>query len=134
MTKIICTVLCAVSLFGVARNVAILRSVAASGKPLTHSIIGVSICLALAIFWAYGLYGIRKKAPIVWKLGWAVIIGGYLIFVIDASATILRAEQQPIDRWMLLCFVVISSSAIAAYWCYFWTKQKSYFAPPPPSP
>jgi|SRR5690348_11767690 len=130
MTKIICVVLCALSVFGIVRNGVILRSALANGASTSHALLGISASSALAIFWAYALYGISRKAPIIWKLGWIVIIGAYLIFTVRASQSILKV-QEPTDRWIQLLFIVIGAGAITGFWCYFWAKQKGHFVPRP---
>ena len=129
MIKLLCVVFCGISAFGVIRNAVIFRSALANRSPTMSSIFGMCASFAVAVLWSGALYGIQKKARIVWKMGWGVIIGSYLIFVARASASLLAVQQLP-DRWIQLLFVLVASSAITAYWCYLWSKQKRYFIQP----
>ena len=128
--KIICVLFCAISVLGIVRNAVIFRSARASGSSATHSILGLCASFALAVLWVCALYGIQKKARIVWKIGWGVIVCAYLLFLLLASQSVLKVQQLP-DRWIELLFVIVTSTAITGYWCYFWSKQKGYFVPPP---
>ncbi|HEY1471404.1 MAG TPA: hypothetical protein VGF61_20365 [Candidatus Acidoferrum sp.] len=43
-----------------------------------------------ALLYASAAYGIHRRAPVVWKLGWAVLIVSFLQFTIGGVSAVLR--------------------------------------------
>ena len=76
-------------------------------------------------FFASAFYGIHRRVPLTWKLGWGVIVGGYLWFIVSVLSTTLKMPQP--DRWIASCSIVIGTLLVVLYWGYWWWRQKQYF-------
>jgi hypothetical protein len=127
--KLTCLVLCVLSSVAMVRDGLALRSPVVNGTTVEHGILGIAVSLALAVFWACALYGVQHRVPVVWTLGWVVIVGGYVALVIQASSSIVTRLPGGIDRWIPLIAVVMGGGAITVYWCLWWHRQRSYFEP-----
>jgi hypothetical protein len=77
------------------------------------------------IVWPIALYGIHKRLPVAWKLGFAWIGFGSCAFASRALSMMPRTLDHP----AVVAFVVISTIIVAIYWGYWWYRQKSYFSP-----
>ena len=88
----------------------------------------VSSVFAAAFCWA-AVYGIQKRAPIAWKLGWGVIatgLLGFLVRALRATSNIPRNEHPEVAA----ASVIVLGVVVAAYWGYWWNAQKHYFSKP----
>jgi hypothetical protein len=82
------------------------------------------ISLLLSVFFCFGsAYGLHRRALIVWKLGpW--FIG---LICLDWVAESLATAQGLPKAWIASVAIVIGGLAVAAYWLFWWKRQKSYF-------
>jgi hypothetical protein len=93
---------------------------------LSHGVFGTTVSILDAVFWACAFYGIHKRAPIAWNLGWAVIVVGLLEFLIFGLSSTMRLPQAD-NPWIASAAVVVVGGAVATYWSIWWKRQKGYF-------
>jgi|SRR5208282_6227306 len=86
----------------------------------------VPIELAYAGLNAAAFYGIRKRAPIVWKVGWIVLAFGLLDFFIEALSS-TRKIPEASHPWAFRTFILVSGTLVGLYWSFWWRRQKTYF-------
>jgi hypothetical protein len=83
--------------------------------------------LGYALLFGVGFYGVHRKMRIAWKVGWFYLALFYLESIVSAMASTIKLSTS--DRWIASAFVVVSFSAVAAYWARWWHRQKGYFIP-----
>jgi hypothetical protein len=76
-----------------------------------HSDLGRLYAILTAALCAAAVYGIHRRAPIVWKLGWVVLAASFLSFVVMATPDALR--QPPPGCWIISCFIVIGGAVVS---------------------
>ena len=91
-----------------------------------HAMFSTVRPLLLLIFWGSAIYGVHKKAPIAWKLGWGVIGVGLLTFLAGALSAISKLPRTDYPG-VAGAAVVFGGAAVAFYWGFWWSKQKSCF-------
>lgn len=90
------------------------------------SIRGTLVSAALGLFWAGAFYGIHKRLRVTWTLGWCVIVGLFLLFLVRVlpSTTRLPEKDNPV---VASAAAVIGDSIVALYWGIWWKRQRCYF-------
>jgi hypothetical protein len=83
-----------------------------------------------ALFFAGAAYGIQRRAPIVWKLGWGVLGINFLAFVIRGLSIVTKSPQP--ERWIFSAAILLGAAGVTAYWGVWWKRQKPYFDAVPP--
>lgn len=76
-----------------------------------------------SLLYASAAYGIHRRIPVVWKLGWAVLIVSFLEFTIDGVSSVLR---QP-GGWIGAAGILVGGVLLAVYWGRWWNRQRGYF-------
>ena len=75
----------------------------------------------------FAFYGIHRRVPLMWKLGFAIIVGLGAQFLIQSliiwssilgSATNARTQSG---------FLTLATLAVTTYWLFWWKRQKPYF-------
>jgi hypothetical protein len=79
--------------------------------------------LFYALLYASAAYGIQRSVPVVWKLGWAVLIISSLQFMIGGLSSVLR---QP-GAWIGAAGILVGGALISVYWGRWWNRQRDYF-------
>ena len=87
----------------------------------------------LRIFWSLvnaavfggAFYGIHKRAPLMWKLGFIGIIVGAASFLMHATS--LMGSVPRSNAQIESSFLVLATIAVASYWGFWWKRQKPYF-------
>ncbi len=125
VVKICCLALFCVSVFGIVRNAQLISS----ETSVEHASLGLFACVLCALFWASALDGIFKRRPVVWKMGWPVIVTGYVLFAVDAGWSILVVRKNPDHPYVQFAVAEGAGALVCAYWCYFWYRYKDYFLP-----
>ena len=85
----------------------------------------VSSIVDTAVF-GCAIYGIHRRAPLMWKLGFAIIVGLGAQFLIQSLiiwSSIGRATNARIESG----FLTIATLAVTAYWLFWWKRQRAYF-------
>jgi hypothetical protein len=127
--KIVCLLFCMLSIVSVIQGIRVIHSPAVGADSMNHGILGTILSVVDAVFWAVAFYGIHKKAPIAWKLGWVVIVVGLVQFLILALSSAMRLPKTA-DPWVASLAIIAGGCAVALYWSFWWKQQKSYFLPP----
>ena|SRR5260221_8028732 len=76
-----------------------------------------------ALLYASAAYGIQKRLPVVWKLGWVVLVVSSLEFMIRAMGS---ATKVP-GSWVLCIGILVGAVAVTVYWGAWWNRQMGYF-------
>jgi len=99
---------------------------------IVHSIAGYkppwqgpwrSLALVYAAIFAVAFYGIYRRYPLVWKLG-------FVLWYLSAAQFIFQAWwmlwPQPYG-WVGATAVTLFTPFVALYWANWWRRQKSWF-------
>jgi hypothetical protein len=84
--------------------------------------------LVCALIYAGAFYGIQKRAPIMWKLGWCALVSSFLQFTIGALSFSLKLPQP--DKWIASTAILLGGVGVTTYWGFWWKRQKNYFRTP----
>jgi hypothetical protein len=76
-----------------------------------------------ALLYASAAYGIQRRVPVVWKLGWAVLIISSLQFVIGGVSSALRQSGGQIGA----AGVLVGGVLVTVYWGRWWNRKRDYF-------
>jgi hypothetical protein len=79
--------------------------------------------VSLALLYAYAAYGIHRKLPAVWKLGWVVFVFSALEFMIRATSSAVTQA----GGWVACIGIIVGGIGIAFYWGVWWNRQRNYF-------
>lgn len=79
------------------------------------------------VTFAGAFYGIYRRAPIAWRLGWIVLAMWSLAILISGISTAWRLA--PPGCWIVSVAILIGCLAFALLWGRWWERQKSYFIP-----
>jgi len=77
----------------------------------------------LALLYAGAAYGIHRRVPVLWKLGWAVLLISSVEFTVGRIASPLTLP----DGWVACVGILLAGIAITLYWGAWWNRQKDYF-------
>lgn len=80
--------------------------------------------LALAAANAIAFYGVYRRTPVAWKIGWVVLVLAPVSFIIRALPS---AIHQQYGKFGATIGVVLGAIFVAVYWAFWWNRQKSYF-------
>jgi hypothetical protein len=84
------------------------------------------LCAAIAaLVLAAAVYGIQKRAVVVWALGWVALVTSFLSFVVTGLSMAL--QQPPPGREIMSIFIVIGGSVVTVFWGLWWKHQREYF-------
>ncbi len=81
-----------------------------------------------SVFCAVAFYGIHKRVPITWHLGWPVIVAAFVIFLYSALSAVRKIPESE-DPWVAAVAIVIIGAGVAFGLGFMWYRQKDYFAP-----
>jgi len=84
---------------------------------------GRLVALAYAAVLTLAFYGIYRRYPIIWKLGFVVWWLGAADFVFQAWRLLL---PQPYG-WVGATAVTVVTPFVALYWANWWRRQKGWF-------
>jgi len=122
--KIVCVFFCLLSLASALTGT---RAIdwSSGGLHITkHAGIGVMLWSVFnALLYATAVYGIHRRVPMVWKLGWVVLIISSLHFMIGGVSSVLR---QP-GGWVGAAGILIAGVLVTVYWGRWWNRQRDYF-------
>jgi len=83
--------------------------------------------LVYAAFFAVAFYGIYRRFPLAWKVGWVVVVASTAAFIVQ----VWLVDVQPPDAaaaWFKLA-AALGGIPVGIYWGFWWYKQKRYFIP-----
>ena len=127
LLKAVCILFCLLSVASSVTGIRTVRWSTAAGLTITkQSGIGIAVSsLVVALVYAIAAYGIHRRAPIVWNLGWVALVICFLSFSISALSSSLRLPRP--DCWIASTAIVVVGAAVTAYWGAWWKRQKGYF-------
>jgi uncharacterized membrane protein len=134
--KIICILFCVLSLVSGLTGVRSFHASISAGKSVNSSaniVISKNIAFRIyaflnAILCGAAAYGIHKKVPATWKLGWVVLVVSLLNALVSALSSSLKLPLP--DRWIASSAIVIGICAVAIYWGLWWKRKRNYFETP----
>jgi hypothetical protein len=92
----------------------------------SHSSIGLMRALVIACVYAAAAYGIHRRMPIVWNIGWAAI--AFLFLYVLWTALPLSLRIPPKDHPFIFCVAVLIADAVVALgWGWWWWRNRPYF-------
>lgn len=100
-----------------------------AGAASSRFFLGTISSAFVAALCGAAIYGIHKRAPITWKLGWALIAAELLElpkFAFSATAGVPNGD----DPNVAVAAVIVGGAMVVLYWGWWWNRQKGYFAKP----
>jgi hypothetical protein len=80
--------------------------------------------LAAAAFFALAFYGVYRRSPITWKLGWLFLLAGAADLIFEAWLGLIH---QPYG-WMGALAAAAGVIGVTIYWGIWWQRHRDYFA------
>jgi hypothetical protein len=93
--------------------------------PARSTTVRDTVFLVNTMICAAGFYGIHKREPLAWTLGWLGLGLFFSEWIVFCMVSALKA-RVPDVRYIFLLLVVIGFR-VATYWGYGWWCQKVYF-------
>jgi hypothetical protein len=94
--------------------------------PDLHSVARWTFSIVNLFALAGGAYGIHRRWPSVWKLGWAVIAFCSLAALRSVLSARLRVPQR--DHPLIFCAAAITGDLlVTTYGSWWWMRRKAYF-------
>src|SRR5580704_2222755 len=123
--KAFCVLFCLFSLVSALTGVRAFHWSTSDGLNITRQggLINTLWSVFNALLFASAAYGIDRRIPVVWKLGWAVLTVFFLEFAIGGVSSVLR---QP-GGWIGAAGILVGGVLVAVYWGRWWNRQKDYF-------
>jgi hypothetical protein len=123
--KAICILFCLLSVVAAFTGIRTFHWSTSDGLNITRQ--GGLVYILWAVFssllYASAAYGIHRRIPVVWKLGWAVLIVSFLEFTTGGVYSVLR---QP-GGWIGAAGILVGGVLVAVYWGRWWKRQRGYF-------
>ena len=118
--KIICILFC---LWGLVSTFAGLQPTEIITRHIAYRIYSFLV----AVLFGFAAYGIHRRKPITWKLGWVLIVVTSLEALLSALSHSLKLP--PPDYWIASSAIVIGNGLAVVFVGFWWKRQKSYFIP-----
>jgi len=83
------------------------------------------LTLVYAAIFAAAFYGVYRRRPIAWKLGWVFLVIGAAHFIFAAWVGLIH---QPYG-WVGAIGATVGGILVLAYWGIWWQRQREYFSP-----
>jgi hypothetical protein len=90
-----------------------------------HGYGGRLLAVGYAAILALAFYGIYRRYPSIWKLGFVALCLSAADFIFNAWQMLL---PQP-EGWVGAAAATVFVPLVALYWGRWWQRQKSYFFP-----
>jgi hypothetical protein len=126
--KMVCVLFCILSLASALSGIRANRLSTSGGLEITKQMgIGFTLWTVFnAMLYGSAAYGIHRRIPLVWNLGWAVLIFSPLEFMIRALSSVLSLA----GGWAPCIVIVVGTIAVTIYWGRWWNRQRDYFRVP----
>jgi hypothetical protein len=123
--KAICILFCLMSVVSAITGIRTFHWSTSGGLNITSQggIVNALWSVFNSLFYASAAYGIHRRIPVVWKLGWAVLIVSFLEFTIGGVSSVLR---QP-GGWIGAAVILVGGMLVSVYWGRWWNRQRGYF-------
>lgn len=80
-----------------------------------------------AVIFVGAFYGIHKRAPVMWKLGFLGIAVSFASFLIRSLLLVRSFSTTATNTRIESGFLVLATVAVAMYWSFWWNRRRSYF-------
>lgn len=80
--------------------------------------------VAIALICGLGAWGIHRRAPITWALGWSVLVLSAIWTLVEVAANLL---SQPYG-WLGILGAVAGVILVVCYWGIWWQRHREYFS------
>jgi hypothetical protein len=123
--KAICILFCLLSVVSALTGIRTFHWSTSDGLNITRQggLVNTLWSVFSSLLYATAAYGIHRRIPVIWKLGWAVLIVSFLEFTIGGVSSILR---QPGGR-IGAAGILVGGVLVAVYWGRWWNRQRGYF-------
>jgi hypothetical protein len=123
--KAICILFCLLSVVSAFTGIRTFHWSTSDGLNITRQggLVNTLWSVFSSLLYASAAYGIHRRIPVVWKLGWAVLIVSFLEFTIGGVSSVL---SQPGGR-IGATGILVGGVLVAVYWGRWWNRQKGYF-------
>ena len=81
--------------------------------------------LGAAVLSGVAFYGVYRRSPIAWKLGWLFLFAGAMDFIFEAWLGLIH---QPYG-WVGALGATVCVIAVTIYWGIWWQRHRDYFTP-----
>ena len=106
----------------IASAISVFRPIVPPGGP-----VGIFLGMVDTVLFGGAFYGIHRRAPLMWKLGFAIILFLGASFLTQSLTmtwnTLGRAPNARIEA----AFISVAALAVTTYWLVWWKRQKAYF-------
>lgn|ERR1700719_759328 len=79
--------------------------------------------IAGAFVSAVSFYGVYRRSPLAWKLGWLFLFAGAANFIAEAWLGLIHQSYG----WIGAVAATLAAVGVTVYWGFWWRKQKPYF-------
>jgi hypothetical protein len=123
--KIFCIVFCLLSVTSAFTGIRAIHWSTLDGLNITKQTgLGFTLWSVFnALLFASAAYGLHQRAPVVWKLGWAVLIISSIQFMIRAMSSAMALP----GGWVACVGIVFGGVVVTLYWGAWWNRQREYF-------
>jgi len=84
---------------------------------------GRLFALVYAALFGLAFYGIYRRYPLTWRLGWVALCFSCATTLLE----IWRSTRSQPDGAIILFLSLAATVAVTLYWGNWWRKQRSYF-------
>ena len=98
-------------------------------RPITplSGTLGIFLSTIDALVFGGALYGIHKRAPLMWRLGFAGIVFLSAMFLLQSLFVMRSVPTKASYAQIQAGFITIATVVVTAYWLLWWKRQKLYF-------
>lgn len=109
--------------------IACITSVISVFRPIMRpsGTLGISLSIIDAAMFGGAFYGIQKRMPLMWKLGFAGIALQGARFLVQSRAVLRSVPMRPTGAHIQLGFLTVGAVVVTGYWLLWWKRQKPYF-------
>src|ERR1700730_1032931 len=123
--KAICILFCLLSVVSAVTGIRTFHWSTSDGLNITRQggLVHTLWSVFSSLLYASAAYGLHRRIPVVWKLGWAVLIVSILEFTTGGVSSVLR---QP-GGWIGAAGILVGGVLVAVYWGRWWNRQRGHF-------
>lgn len=106
----------------IASAISIFRPIVPPGEP-----VGILLAAVDTALFGGALYGIHRRAPLMWKLGFAIILYLGASFLMQSLTMTRNSLGTAPNARIEAAFITVAAFAVTTYWLFWWKRQKPYF-------
>src|SRR4029077_14649072 len=89
--------------------------------------LGILLSVINAALLGSAFWGIQKRLPLMWKLGFVGIVVLAANFLLQSLSVTRSIPTTETNMEMESGFLAIATVLVTAYWLLWWRRQKGYF-------